>query len=68
MQYSETKKQRKPSRAPVVVGESTFGVNSVNMNVMGTRVPLAKLDADVVTVALMLVPNCSAAMRSAIAE
>ncbi len=68
MQYSETKKHRKPSRAPVVVGESTFGVNSVNMNVMGTRVPLAKLEAVVVTVALRLVPKCSAAIRSPIAE
>lgn len=45
-----------------------FGVSSVNRKVTGIRVPLAKLGAVVATVALMFVPNYSAAMVTKIAQ
>ena len=45
-----------------------LGVSSVNINVTGTSVPLAKLGTVVATVALKFVPNYSAAIVTKIAQ
>ena len=55
-------------RVPLVGADNTAGVSSVNINVTGTSVPLAKLGTVVATVALMFVPNYSAAIVTKIAQ
>ncbi len=61
-------KQRIARRVPLAGADNTAGVSSVNINVTGTSVPLAKLGTVVATVALMFVPNYSAAMVTKIAQ
>ena len=68
MLNKEIPKHNRPRMAAVVGAVSHLGVNSVNMKVTGTRVPLAKLGTVVATVALRFVPNYSAAIVTKIAQ
>ena len=68
MLNNEIAKHIIPSIAAVVGADSHLGVISVNINVTGTSVPLAKFGTVVATVALRFVPNYSAAIVTKIAQ